>query len=117
MGFIEPRNMNENLDLTKILANVPKGTKLFCPEFGYVEFAGINELAACYPINVEIRGVGKIGFSKDGYLFDKDYRDEYAEPSLFPDHDQRDWSKFKVPTSKVKVTLRRDRTCNPKRRI
>ena len=25
---------------------------------------------------------------------------------MYPAHDQRDWSKFKVPTQKVKVTLR-----------
>ena len=97
-------NMNKNLDLTKILANVPKGTKLFCTEFGYVWFCGIGPTSA-YPIIVETNNGGTASFTKDGYVHREEYRDEYAEPSLFPAHDQRDWSKFEVPNNKVKVTL------------
>ena len=95
--------MKMNLDLTKILANVPKGTKLFCPEYGYVELCEIVSTSA-YPIRIETND-GTSSFTKDGYFVEEKYRDEYAEPSLFPAHDQRDWSKFEVPKNKVKVTL------------
>lgn len=94
--------MKMNLDLTKILANVPKGTKLFCPEYGYVELCGIVSTSD-YPIRIETND-GTSSFTKDGYFVEEKYRDEYAEPSLFPAHDQRDWSKFDAPR-RVKVTI------------
>lgn len=97
--------MNENLDLTKILANVPKGTKLFCTEYGYVEYLCIDGNAVNYPIIVKGKHECIYAFTKDGYSCNKEYRDKYAEPSLYPAHDQRDWSKFEVPTRKVEVTL------------
>ena len=97
--------MNENLDLTQILKECPKGTKLFCPEYGYVKFVGINSEALYFPIVVDTNFGDRVVLTKDGYTHSDDDRDEFAEPSLYPAHDQRDWSKFKVPTSKVKVTL------------
>ena len=41
--------MNENIDLTKILRNCPKGWKLWSPIFGEIEFYSIVEKAR-YPI-------------------------------------------------------------------
>ena len=40
--------MNENIDLTKILKNCPKGFKLYSPLFGEVVFEGISDVE--YPI-------------------------------------------------------------------
>ena len=99
--------MNENIDLTKILADCPEGTKLFCTEFGYVEFSKIST-DDYFPIVVKTK-LGQDCYTKDGYSSTEEWRDEYAEPSLYPAHDQRDWSKF-VPTWEtkkdvVKVTL------------
>lgn len=34
--------MNENIDLTKILKDCPKGTKLYSPIFGKVEFETLS---------------------------------------------------------------------------
>ena len=34
--------MNENIDLTEILKDCPKGTKFYTSIFGEVEFDGIN---------------------------------------------------------------------------
>lgn len=96
--------MNENIDLTKILANVPKGTKLFSFEYGYVEFSKLGTDDDYFPIVVKTNS-GQASYTKDGYYTTEEYRDEYAEPSLYPAHDQRDWSKFEVPKNKVKVTL------------
>ena len=95
--------MNENIDLTQILKDCPKGTKLFSTEYGYVEFSKIST-DDYFPIVVR-RNKNRICYTKDGYSSTKGCRDEYAEPSLYPAHDQRDWSKFKVPTRKAKVTL------------
>ena len=95
--------MNENIDLTKILADCPEGTKLFCTEFGYVEFSKIST-DDYFPIVVKTK-LGQDCYTKDGYSSTEEWRDEYAEPSLYPAHDQRDWSKFDVPKNKVKVTL------------
>lgn len=97
--------MNENLDLTKILANVPKGTKLFSTDLGYVTLESVNCRDTPYQITVNTHDNFTVSFTKDGFCFRQCHRDEYAEPSLYPAHDQRDWSKFEVPKNKVKVTL------------
>ena len=84
--------MNENVNLTKILKNCPKGWKLWSPIFGEIEFYSIVEKAR-YPIMLSCKK-GIIWFSKDG-LFD--IENEGAECVLFPSKDQRDWSKFTAP--------------------
>ena len=84
--------MNENIDLTKILKDCPKGTKLYTSNFGEVEFQQIgiyNE----YPIIVELKTGAFEGFTPDGKLFS--YHN--GECVLFPSKDQRDWSKFTTP--------------------
>ena len=84
--------MNENIDLTKILRDCPKGWKLWSPIFGKIEFYSIVEKAH-YPIMLSCKK-GIIWFSKDG-LFD--IENEGAECVLFPSKEQRDWSKFTAP--------------------
>ena len=84
--------MNENIDLTKILRDCPKGWKLWSPIFGEIEFYSIVEKAR-YLIMLSCKK-GLIWFSKDG-LFD--IENEGAECVLFPSKDQRDWSKFTAP--------------------
>lgn len=84
--------MNENIDLTKILRDCPKGWKLWSPIFGKIEFYSIVEKAR-YPIMLSCKK-GIIWFSKDG-LFD--IENEGAECVIFPSKEQRDWSKFTAP--------------------
>lgn len=84
--------MNENIDLTKILKDCPKGWKFWSPIFGEIEFYSIS-LNYNYPIILSCKK-GKIWFSKEG-LFD--IENEGAECLLFPSKDQRDWSKFTAP--------------------
>lgn len=84
--------MNENIDLTKILKNCPKGWEFWSPIFGEIEFCSIIEYAN-YPIIMSCKK-GTIWFSKEG-LFD--IENEGAECVLFPSKDQRDWSKFNAP--------------------
>ena len=86
--------MNENIDLTKILKNCPKGWEFYSSVLGEVEFVEIcDDEKESNPIWVK---VGKLayttGFTKEGvYLKGK------GECTLFPSKDQRDWSKFTAP--------------------
>ena len=84
--------MNENIDLTKILKDCPKGTKLYSTIFGTVEFDRIKK-GDEYPIVfVSIQG-DICNTAKDGRY----YKFFDGECTLFPSKDQRDWSKFTAP--------------------
>ena len=87
--------MNENIDLTKILKNCPKGTKLYSTIFGEVEFLKVNN------INQIVVTIGDkyYYFSEQGVFLLKGiiYLDHHGECVLFPSKDQRDWSKFVAP--------------------
>ena len=83
--------MNENIDLTKILKDCPKGTKFYSSVHGDIEFISLMDL-------------NKILFAyKDGHhYYDLVIRSEgklfyNGECILFPSKDQRDWSKFTAP--------------------
>lgn len=82
--------MNENIDLTKILKDCPKGWKLYSPILGEVDFLKIrNDLYAI----VTIQDFHTTSFTKEGFY----YADVDGECILFPSKDQRDWSKFTAP--------------------
>lgn len=86
--------MNENLNLIEILKDCPKGTKLYSPIVGEVEFQEII-FDVENPINTISRTHGIIFyFTKSG----KYYRG--GECILFPSRENRDWSKFKVKKPK-----------------
>lgn len=89
--------MNENIDLTKILENCPKRTKLYSTVHGRVKFNHI-EIDSEYPIRVTVLSkqglyynilLTKYGTLLNGY--------PKGECILFPSKDQRDWSKFSAP--------------------
>ena len=100
--------MNENIDLTQILKDCPKGTKLWHTVYGEVEFYNISSyIEADKPYLVFFtKGNGSTdSVTTDGRMYEK-YDGECV---LLPSKEQRDWSKF-VPTWKtnkdvVKVTL------------
>ena len=82
--------MNENLNLVEILKDCPKGTKLYSPLLGEVEFEQI----------VENWGYVSVRKDKDVWPFESDARfpisdSKSEELMLFPSKEQRDWSKFK----------------------
>ena len=85
--------MNENIDLTKILENCPKGFELYSPICGSCEFYGIDGFFN-HLVCVTHKDGSFYMFTKEGYLYDG-YDD--AECLLFPSKDQRDWSKFTTP--------------------
>ena len=92
--------MNENIDLTKILRDCPKGTKFYSPLFGEVEFNCILysriivEYIDCLHRLVSFNKFGKYVIE----TLDVNYFS--SECLLFPSKDQRDWSKFTAPCLK-----------------
>ena len=99
--------MNENLDLTKILEGCPIGTKLYSTIFGNVSLKEIVSDRE-YPIIIS-QGIKTIPITKEGkYIL---YYD--GECTLFPDKDQRDWSKFERFWDKPKVKKFDPKTLKP----
>ena len=83
--------MNENLNLVKILKDCPKGTKLYSPVSGEVNFVKIINTDGKYFIKVEVEDGGfPFFFTQQGKL----YNISQGECLLFPSKEQRDWSKF-----------------------
>lgn len=81
-------NMNENIDLTKILDGCPKGTRFYSTIYGEVEFDGIEE--APYEVAFMTKRKTPITFTPSGK-----YIDSFdGECTIFPSKDQRDWAKF-----------------------
>ena len=93
--------MNENIDLTKILKDCPKGTKLYSPILGDVMLERIDDNGQ-YPIIVKYKNekaddwTPQIRFTKEGLFFDR----INTECTLFFSREQRDWSKFTAPWCK-----------------
>ena len=82
--------MNENIDLTKILKDCPRGFKLYSAVHGEVTFLSIEN--GEYPIGVLLNNDCTAYYSSSGKAFTS-----YGECVLFPSKDQRDWSKFTAP--------------------
>ena len=85
--------MNENIDLTKILKNCPRGFELYTPLYGKVFFLHVWENAT-FSIQVRQEPIGIISFTKDGHFFTDTPNSECL---LLPSHEMRDWSKFTAP--------------------
>ena len=84
--------MNENIDLTKILKDCPKDTKLYCSLYGEVLFEGIITGNHNHFIEVYVKVLNSlIMFTYNGRYFSN------GECVLFPSKDQRDWNKFTAP--------------------
>lgn len=84
--------MNNNIDLTKILKDCPKGTKFYTSIFGEVEFDGID-YDKIYPIIIRLSENNTESLTADGKVYE--YYD--GECILFPSREQRSWSEFTVP--------------------
>ena len=87
--------MNENIDLTKILKDCPKGFELYSTIFGHVKFVKLDLEDQEFQIIIKAaQNKATNSFTKEGKYFIQ-YMD--AECCLFPSKDQRDWSKFTAP--------------------
>lgn len=102
--------MNENIDLTKILKDCPKGWKFYSSVYGEVEFKTIEfeQLKYIYNPNTLI-GISSL-FAEDPYpikFIEQDVKHSVSkagehikgkgECTFFPSKDQRDWNKFTAP--------------------
>ena len=84
--------MNENIDLTKILANCPEGWEFWSDNYGKVQFLRIDT-DFVYPIFVERTDGYNAYYTKEGGCS----IDFPANCLLWPSKDCRDWSKFTAP--------------------
>ena len=89
------KDMNENINLTKILKDCPRGFKLYSAVHGEVKFQCITD--SIYPISVIYHsnngGAYDARFTKEGFL-NVYYNGECL---LVPSKNNQDWSKFKAP--------------------
>ena len=85
--------MNENVNLSKILRDCLKGTKLYSPLFGVVKFEEISEDWNFVCVR---KGKDIWTFTYDARFLFGISNSKSAEIMLFPSKDQRDWSKFNV---------------------
>ena len=86
--------MNENVNLSKILRDCLKGTKLYSPLFGVVKFEEISEDWNFVCVR---KGKDIWTFTYDARFLFGISNSKSAEIMLFPSKDRRDWSKFNVP--------------------
>lgn len=88
--------MNENIDLTKILKDCPKGFELYSPLCGTILFIEIRNGAHGfeYPVICCNHKAEIISFTKEGYFYSDCLGSKCI---LYPSKDQRDWSKFTAP--------------------
>ena len=88
--------MNENIDLTKILKDCPKGFSLYSTIYGNVTFLKItnNVIQFTYSYSTSYGT-----FTCAAYVSSNGNPNRYfnGECTLFPSKEQRDWSKFAAP--------------------
>ncbi len=92
---------NNSFNLVEILKDCPKGTKFYCPLFGDAYFEYVAKSYLTYPIVVSDTKGNPHLFCSDGKFvsgFDG------SECFLFPSKENRDWSTFKAPVKRMKVT-------------
>ena len=89
--------MNENIDLTKILKDCPKGWKFYSSVYGEVAFIEVLDNASdIQRLKYQIKLLDNSG---ECYYVSSNGRHRYnlGECTLFPSKEQRDWSKFTAP--------------------
>ena len=85
--------MNEDVDLTKILENCPKGTKFYSSIFGDLLYSCMHLRLAYQKITfIKPNTITSVDYSRDGK-----YCQGQVECTIFPSKDCRDWSKFTAP--------------------
>ena len=90
------------INVAEKLKNCPKGTKLYSPLFGEVEFLRIEIGSPRFSIVVKVLDNGipysNVAFTAEGKL----YNIEQSECLLFPSKDNRDWNKFNLTVNTFK---------------
>lgn len=92
--------MNENIDLTQILKDCPKGTKFYSSIHGELLYSWMyvsssaSKIVFIHPNYTSMIGGTHITFE---FYRDGRYYPNQGECTIFPSKDQRDWSKFTAP--------------------
>ena len=86
------------MSVVKILKNCPRGTKLYSPIYGEVEFKEISVITGS--IGCKINGGSTVYFHSDGTYY------KGGECMLFPSKEQRDWDDFMIPFRDGDVIIR-----------
>lgn len=89
-------------NLVSILKHCPEGTKLYSPIYGEVTLYSVNNRRIDVIATNCSDETTHIEFSRLGRLYGEFSNSECV---LFPSKDQRDWSKFKIPTKKGDVIM------------
>ena len=97
--------MSENIDLTKILKDCPKGWKFWSPIFGEVEF--VRNYGEKGFVNVSIEDGSEWSFASDATIFFGNIKSR--EVMLYPSKELRDWSKFTAPWYKQEEKKKMER--------
>ena len=85
--------MNENIDLTKILKDCPKGWKFYSSIYGDLLYSRMYLSSSAPKITfIKPDSISSVDYYQDG----KRYLGQ-GECTLFPSKDKRDWSKFTAP--------------------
>ena len=85
----------ENLDLTKILKNCPKGWKFYSPAWGDLEFIEYDGCGNFIFNPIDVGNIDVIDLNSSGTYCC------FGECIIFPSKEQRDWSKFTAPWYKT----------------
>lgn len=93
------------INVAEKLKDCPKGTKLYSPLFGEVEFVRIEIGNPGFSIVVKVLDNGipysVVTFTDEG----KWYNVEQSECLLFPSKDNRDWNKFRIPVKRGDIMM------------
>lgn len=73
--------MNENIDLTEILKDCPKGTKFYTSIFGEVEFDSIDD-DQIYPIIIRLSENNTESLTVDGKMYENLDGNVYCFPAV-----------------------------------
>ena len=86
------------INVAEKLKDCPKGTKLYSPLFGEVEFVRIEIGSIIVKVLDYWIPYSNVTFTAEG----KWYNAEQSECMLFPSKDNRDWNKFNLPVNTLK---------------
>lgn len=87
--------MNENIDLTEVLKDCPRGTAFYSTIWGKMFFELIvHHPGEDFPVRLKNNNHEWVFLTKEG-KYSQRYED--SECILFPSKEQRDWSKFSAP--------------------
>lgn len=92
------------MNIAEILKHCPKGTKLYSPAYGKVNFIEVTS-----PLTIKIK-LSKLFGDNIKYFFNNGSINIVdGECMLFPSKEQRDWNKFRLPVKRGDIMMTMDK--------